>query len=86
MNIDFYTKAEIDANLGGLSFAKISKAEYDAIAVKDPNTIYYVYDENGNITQYVGTAQMSSGGAANAYVLSNSAGAALLGVGEFEEV
>lgn len=59
--MDFYTKAEIDAMLNGLSFMKISKADFDEIAEKSPDTIYYVYDENNKITQYMGDAKLSSG-------------------------
>lgn len=55
----------ISERLGGLSFAKISKADYESLETKDPDTVYYVYDENGKITQYVGEAKMSSGGVAN---------------------
>lgn len=74
----------ISERLGGLSFAKISQADYEALETKDPDTVYYVYDENGNISQYVGEAKTSSGdGATNAYVSSNSAGAALLGNMEY---
>lgn len=61
MDFDFYTKDEINAMLNGLSFIKMSKADYEALTTVDPNTIYYVYDENGNITQYMGDAEMTSG-------------------------
>lgn len=59
--MDFYTKSEIDAMLNGLSFIKMTKDAYDALTTYDPNTVYYVYDDNGNITQYMGDAQLSSG-------------------------
>lgn len=61
MDFDFYTKQEINAMLGGLSFEKISKADFDEISTKDPNTIYYVYDTSNKITQYVGDTKLSSG-------------------------
>lgn len=59
--MDFYTKSEINAMLNGLSFIKISKADYDALTTVNPNTIYYVYDENGKITQYMGETEMTAG-------------------------
>lgn len=59
--MDFYTKAEINAMLGGLSFEKISKTDFDEITTKDPNKVYYVYDENNKITQYMGDTKLSSG-------------------------
>lgn len=59
--MDFYTKSEINAMLNGLSFIKMSKDDYDALTTYDANTVYYVYDDNGNITQYMGDAQLSSG-------------------------
>lgn len=45
---------------GGLSFVKLTKEEYDAIVVKDPNTIYYVVDGD-KIVQYMGNTEMTSG-------------------------
>ena len=58
--MDFYTKAEIDTMLGGLSFAKISQAEFESIT-PDANTVYFVYDENGKIVQYFGDAKLTGG-------------------------
>lgn len=58
--MDFYTKSEINAMLNGLSFIRMSKADYEALPTVDPNTIYYVVDGN-KITQYMGDAQLSSG-------------------------
>lgn len=57
-----YTRTEIDdliANLknsvlGGMTTERITEADYAALDPKDPNTIYYVIDENGNIKQYLG--------------------------------
>lgn len=61
--MDFYTKAEINAMLNGLSFIKISKADFDTLAVKDSNTVYYVY--NGDkITMYMGETNLSGGATA----------------------
>lgn len=53
----------LDENGGGggeLSFVKLTKEEYDAIVVKDPNTIYYVVDGD-KIVQYMGNTEMNSG-------------------------
>ena len=58
---DFYTKSEVDDKFGGMILEKISKADFDALTEKDPNTIYYVYDDQGKITQYVGEAELSGG-------------------------
>lgn len=42
MDFDFYTKAEINAMLDGLSFVKCTQEEYDAITNPDANTIYII--------------------------------------------
>lgn len=72
--MDFYTKAEINEMLGGMNFKKLSQEEFDAIINKDPNTIYYVYDDEGNVTQYIGNAALG-GGAVPAMSIINAAGA-----------
>lgn len=59
---------------GGLSFVKLTKEEYDAIVVKDPNTIYYVVDGD-KIIQYMGDTKMTSGttaGGAIPYLLNSA--------------
>ena len=51
------TKNYIDAKdleikrdlLGGLKFVKITQADYDSLTVKDPNTIYFITQDNGDI-------------------------------------
>jgi len=84
MDFDFYTKDEINTILGGMNFKKLSQEEFDAIINKDPDTVYYVYDDNGNITQYIGNAALG-GGAVPAMSIINAAGA--VGVaGDAEEV
>lgn len=84
MDFDFYTKDEINTMLGGMNFKKLSQEEFDAIINKDPDTVYYVYDDNGNITQYIGNAALG-GGAVPAMSIINVAGA--VGVaGDAEEV
>lgn len=50
----------IQTQLGGLSLRKMTKLEFDALTIKDPNTIYYVIDNN-KITQYVGDTKLSAG-------------------------
>lgn len=61
MQRDFYTKSEVDNKFGGMVLEKISKADFDELTEKDPNTIYYVYDDQGNVSQYIGDAELSSG-------------------------
>ena len=39
---------------GGLSFMKISEEDYKALDPKDPDTVYYVYDDKGRYKQYIG--------------------------------
>ena len=51
----------INERLGGLSFRKMSKAAYDALTVKDPNTIYFV-DTGTGIDMYCGDVPVSGGG------------------------
>ena len=61
MDFDFYTKEEINAMLGGLSFERIAKADFEALTTKDPNKVYFVYDESsGKVKQYLGDAELSS--------------------------
>lgn len=62
MQRDFYTKSEVNDKFGGMVLLKISKADFDELETKDPDTIYYVYDESGKVTQYVGDSELSSGG------------------------
>lgn len=63
---DFYTKSEVDNKFGGMVIEKISKEDFDALTTKDPDKIYFVYDDQGKITQYIGDTELSSGtGAAN---------------------
>ena len=49
--------------LGTLSFVKCTQAVYDAIETPDPNIIYYAVDDNGKVTQYLGSAKLTSGNA-----------------------
>lgn len=47
--------------MGGLKLVKISAADFDNLSTKDVNTIYYVYDTDGKIIQYMGDAKLSIG-------------------------
>lgn len=62
-NNDYLTNTEFENRVNGLSFIKLTKAAFDALTVKDVNTIYYVVD-NDKITQYVGNTKLTSGTAA----------------------
>lgn len=84
--MDFYTKAEINAMLGGLSFTKISQADFDALITKDANTIYFVYDDQGNVTQFIGDSKLSSGTAADSAALSTAAVTSIVANATHEEV
>lgn len=44
---------DINSRLGGLTFRKMTAAQYAALTIKDVNTIYFVGDDSG-ITIYVG--------------------------------
>ena len=55
------TKTQLETRINGLSFIKMSKADYEALPSYDSNTIYYVYDESGNVKQYLGDVELSSG-------------------------
>lgn len=62
-NNDYLTHTEFENRVNGLSFIKLTKAAFDAITVKDVNTIYYVVD-NDKIIQYMGSTKLTSGTAA----------------------
>lgn len=49
----------IDSRLNGLSFERISKEDFDNLPEKDPDVIYYVYDENGKTKQYIGPQSLT---------------------------
>lgn len=61
MQRDFYTKPEVNDKFGGMVLQKITKADFDELETKDPDTIYYVFDDSGKVTQYVGDAELSNG-------------------------
>lgn len=55
------TRPQLENRLNGLSFVKMSEADYMALGTHDPNTVYYVYDSKSNITQYIGDIALASG-------------------------
>ena len=61
-NIDFYTKEEVNERLGNMSFELLTKTAYEALAAKDPDTLYTVTDGD-NVTQYLGEIKLKSGSA-----------------------
>lgn len=44
---------DINSRMGGLTFRKMTTAQYNALSVKDDNTVYFVIDESGT-TIYIG--------------------------------
>lgn len=58
---NYISATTFNSHINNLTFKKLSQTEFDAISIKDPNTIYYVYDDSGNITQYMGDAELTSG-------------------------
>ena len=44
---------DINSRMGGLTFRKMTAAQYNALSVKDDNTVYFVIDESGT-TIYIG--------------------------------
>ena len=42
MELDIYTKSEMNARLDDLTFVKCTQAEYDAIETPDTNTVYII--------------------------------------------
>lgn len=67
---EYYNKTEIDTRLGGLSFERITKEDFDNLETKDPNTIYFVFD-NRKIKQYLGDAELSSAGITAGTIIPN---------------
>ena len=54
--------AELSSRLGDMSLSLLTAAEYEALAVKNPSTLYTVVDEDsGKVTQYLGETELKSG-------------------------
>ena len=51
----------LENRMGGITLRQMTQEAYDALTTKDNSTIYYVYDGNGKITQYMGDVELSSG-------------------------
>ena len=47
-----------EERLNGMSFEQISKEDFDDLAEKDADKVYFVYDENGRVKQYIGEAEL----------------------------
>lgn len=62
------TRTEYNNDLNGLKFIKMSEDDYTALTNKDSNTVYYVYDSLGGITQYMGSVRITGGSTAAAPV------------------
>ena len=58
----YYTKPETDDMLNGMSIEKMSKAEYDALLVKNPNRVYFVYNTDNTYDIYIGTIKINGEG------------------------
>jgi hypothetical protein len=52
--------ALLNEYLGGMKFKLISRSDYDALTVKDPDTLYTVTD-GSKVTQYLGETELKSG-------------------------
>lgn len=50
----------LDNAFGGMKLRKLTQAEYDALTVKDPNTLYTVVD-GSKVTLYLGEIKLKSG-------------------------
>lgn len=71
MELDIYTKSEMNARLDGLTFVKCTQAEYAAIETHGASMVYWCTD-SGKI--YLGDTPMGSGGAAGGTVVFNLRG------------
>ena len=63
------TRSEYNNDLNGLKFIKMSEEDYTALTNKDSNTVYYVYDSKGRITQYMGAVKISASSTTAAAVI-----------------
>lgn len=69
----------IMGRFGGMSFRRLSRAEYDALTVKDSGTAYFTTDIKGKVELFVGEANIGGGNGEplNAAILLSRSGAAL---------
>ena len=49
----------VNDKLGGLSLVKLTQAEYDALATKDDNTVYFIGDATNGYTMKIGSANVN---------------------------
>ncbi len=61
------TIRQATAAMGGMSFAIISRADFDALTSKSPTTSYYVREDNGGVKLYLGDVEISGGGLSSAF-------------------
>ena len=63
---DYLDQLEIGGGGGGptsdILLRKMSDDDYEALDPKDPNTVYYVYDDNGDYKHYIGDKPLDGGG------------------------
>lgn len=64
----YYTKPETDDMLNGMSIQKISKSDFDALLVKNPNRVYFVYDNQGEYDIYIGDSKIDGEGGGSDYL------------------
>ena len=50
----------IDSTFGGMKLRKLTQTEYDALTVKNPDTLYTVVD-GSKVTLYLGEIELKSG-------------------------
>lgn len=53
--------SELTRRMGGMSFSKLTRTKFDALAAYADNTMYFVAEDNGSITTYVGSIQTNGG-------------------------
>lgn len=56
---NYYTKTEVDTILDGLSFVKLTQAEYDDLTTKDDNTVYFIGDSTNGYIMKIGSANVN---------------------------
>lgn len=79
--------ATLKSRLNGMSIQRIAKDAYDALTSPSETTIYYVVDDSGKITQYLGSTELSSGKASTAgLMLLLVSGVATAKTGTYETV
>ena len=60
--VDFVARciaSKASQQIGNITIKQLTQEEYDALDPKDPNTLYFVYN-NGSVSQYIGTSKLNS--------------------------